>query len=238
MKINKINKINRIQKLLGKTNIVGVINSVDDLRSALRHPDSFDIAEWRVDECVDESVWSGLLALNKPVIITVRAASEGGCDHSWGPAERMQLYRRYMQTQLVAFIDIELSTAVDFQSLINEAHDMGVGVITSYHDFKRTVSGEGFGQLHSKFIEIHGDILKIAATPANMHELIEFERFALYARERFQTPIAAMAMKEYGRLSRVLEAKAGAPLVYCSIDAARVTGQWKADTLKKLLADL
>jgi 3-dehydroquinate dehydratase-1 len=51
-------------------------------------------------------------------------------------------------------------------------------------------------------------------------------------------PISVMGMGEYGKLSRLLLARAGSVLNYGYLDVVQVPGQWPAPLLKERLAEL
>ena len=108
-----------------------------------------DLVEWRVDYLNNVSSLSLLTVLtflselrnelgDTPLLFTFRTKREGG-EKSISPQAYEELYKAILMSGLVDLIDIELFLDRETVSrLIQTAHENGVPVIVSNHDFKKT----------------------------------------------------------------------------------------------------
>lgn len=227
----------KLNALLKKTNIVAVIASEKDASVALDNPDTADIFEWRVDyssSIITEDAMKELARLNRPIIVTVRDAKEGGKQASWGVEERTALYRLNMP--LATFVDIEASTADSLKDVIVEAKKADVGIIISQHFFQNlwfTALVDAGLKTYRKF---GGDIFKVALLPNDNMEFADFIKQMFVMSQLRNICLAPMAMGDkFGKVSRLLFAQNGSPLVYGHLGEAHVRGQWHVKELRDLL---
>ncbi len=108
-----------------------------------------DLVEWRVDFLNNVSSLSLLTVLtflselrnelgDLPLLFTFRTKREGG-EKSISPQAYEELYKSILSSGLIDLIDVELFLGRDIVSrLVAKAHEHGVAVIASNHDFKRT----------------------------------------------------------------------------------------------------
>jgi 3-dehydroquinate dehydratase-1 len=115
--------------------------------------------------------------------------------------------------------------------VLSEARKAGVGIIASFHDFKKTPSTARLEALLKKAADAGADVLKIAThtdTPGDVARLLDLL-------EKSPLPLAAMGMGPLGMASRVMLAGAGSVLNYGWLHQPNVTGQWSAKDLRGIL---
>ncbi|MDE1975594.1 MAG: type I 3-dehydroquinate dehydratase [Patescibacteria group bacterium] len=227
----------QLNELLEMANIVGVIASKEDARVAIANPDIADIFEWRVD--CEPHIRAEIRELcgshSRPVIITVRDASEGGRQSDWNADTRMALYREHMP--LATFIDVEASTADIMIDVIREAKSLGVGIIISQHAMNGPWSPSMSYVIARKAKLLGCDIFKLAIVPDSFEEFAEFVLCASNIMSDHKLIVAPMAMGDsFGKVSRLLFAKAGAVLMYTSLAQSVVRGQWNASEIRQMVA--
>ena len=111
-----------------------------------------DIAEWRIDWYQDvfqprkRNALAKKIRKNlqgKPLLVTFRSRREGG-ERDITPTAYQALLDEIIESNsiesnVVDLLDVELSQGMAcVQELIKHAHQMGIGVIVSQHDFKKT----------------------------------------------------------------------------------------------------
>ena len=106
-----------------------------------------DVVEWRADwfEGVFdfaqvEAVLKELRRVlgNTPVLFTFRTANEGG-EKAIEPAAYAELNKRAAATGLIDLVDVEAFTGDEVvRDIIESAHESGVVVVASNHDFEKT----------------------------------------------------------------------------------------------------
>lgn len=224
----------KLNCLLGRTNTVGVIASKEDLKIALRNPDIADIFELRIDCFVSSKGAEALHRLGKPMIVTVRDANEGGKRPDWTVETRKALYRKHMK--YATLVDVEASTAMKLKEIIDEAKSQGRGVIMSLHVFDGVWRTQLVEYALRLCRDMNGDIFKIAI---QLMEFPEFNEFLVHidniAPRMFPVQLAPMAIGKYGKVSRLLFAENGSPLVYGYLAEARVPGQWHVSEIREMM---
>jgi 3-dehydroquinate dehydratase-1 len=215
--------------------VVGTVHDVASLRAAPRAGKAMvDLLELRVDAFAEEpaELLRVLPCLKVPVIITVRDAAEGGAmemslDH------RMDLYELFLPH--AAMVDVELRNAKKMARIISHARAHGVKVILSFHDFRTTPAVKRLLQLRDSAKKAGADVFKVAAHTDTPGAVM---RLASLLEDAKNPPCSVMGMGEFGKVSRLLFARAGSVLNYAYLGEAQVPGQWPAALLKKRLAEL
>jgi 3-dehydroquinate dehydratase-1 len=167
-----------------------------------------------------------------PFIVTVRHPKEGGMNRL-GPEARRALYAQFLEH--AALIDVELRSVESLGGVLAAARERGVKLIVSAHDFRATPSEARLCQIIRRSVAVGADICKIAARadhPKAVQSLL-----SLLAR-RAPAPLSVMAMGRFGKVSRLLFARAGSVLNYGYLAAPNASGQWPAVQLKERLAEL
>jgi len=231
-------------ELLKKTNVVGVVTQYEDLFAAQSAPlGSVDALEMRLDKWpfpFGHPHTRNLIALGMPLIITPRDERECGMKKDWTVRDRTDLFFKYMPH--ATFIDVEASTAESLGHIIKHAHQMGVWVIISYHNFTEMPSYAEIICQAEACRRFGGDVLKIAVNAQDYGDLSELydavNTITVTMKDKFPFKVSVMAMGRLGGVSRFVDALMGGPLVYGCFSKATVTGQPKAIEVKKLLAEL
>ena len=110
-----------------------------------------DLVEFRADcfeDCLDMDVLIKILEKIQdelaefPIVFTFRTRSEGG-SHDITPDQYREMLLRVVENELVDLIDVEYFYDIPFVTeVIEAAHDHGIKVVVSNHDFKTTIPME------------------------------------------------------------------------------------------------
>lgn len=217
-----------------------VVGSVTDWETWLRVTEpgadpECDIVELRVDALSAELTPRQIMErpCARPVLLTLRHESEGGCRPCWQEAERIGLAKELLP--MATLLDWEIARLSQARSLITEARKRGILIIGSSHDFVDTPAVSTMLALEDKGRTHRIDIAKFAFrlnTAADMNvgcELLEAAR----------GPMALMGMGELGPTSRLLFSQLGSCLIYGFLGSKPAApGQWKAADFRKALAML
>lgn len=219
--------------------VVGVIPDAATLSlwaqmDAAQRERTCDVIELRLDtlKLPPADLRQALAGNAIPILITARHPAEGG-QGSEDAAGRMALLEPLLD--LAALVDIELRSIMDMRATIQKTHAAGAHVVGSFHDFQAT-PGEEVLRGAISFAQPAGlDAVKIATFingPADLTRLISLTA------ETHRLRLSSMGMGPWGRVSRLVLAKAGSLLNYGFIGESNAPGQWPAARLKELLAEL
>ncbi|AIQ15997.1 3-dehydroquinate dehydratase [Paenibacillus sp. FSL H7-0357] len=204
-----------------------------------------DVLEWRSDffagvdniEAVTE-VLEMIQAIlpDLPLIFTFRSAREGG-ERQIATEDYIRLNKAAAASGLVDIIDVELfNEEADVQALIAAAHNCGVFVIVSNHDFQGTPSEEEIVSRLRKAQELGGDLPKIAVMPCSAADVLTL----LAATNRMQElyadrPIITMSMAGEGVISRLAGEIFGSALTFGAAHKPSAPGQVAVAELRQVL---
>ncbi|MEK5234871.1 type I 3-dehydroquinate dehydratase [Paenibacillus sp. FSL L8-0470] len=204
-----------------------------------------DVVEWRSDffagvdniEAVTEVLEMIQACLpDLPLIFTFRSAREGG-ERQIATEDYIRLNKAAAASGLVDIIDVELfNEEADVQALIVAAHDCGVFVIVSNHDFQGTPPEEEIVSRLRKAQELGGDLPKIAVMPCSAADVLTL----LAATNRMQElyadrPIITMSMAGEGVISRLAGEIFGSALTFGAAHKPSAPGQVAVAELRKVL---
>jgi 3-dehydroquinate dehydratase type I len=207
-----------------------------DLRKA--KDEGSDLAELRIDflNNKDLSIIESIIANSPiPLIVTNRNRDDGGKFPSKDGDSRLSLLSSCIEWK-PAFIDIELHTdKQDIDALTEKAHSNGVGVICSYHDFKKTPNLQEIMRIHREMIANKADLAKLVFTPTDKKDNLEILKATSELRKS-NTPFALFGMGMIGQSTRLLCPIIGASLTYCALepDPRSNLGQVSLDQTKRL----
>jgi 3-dehydroquinate dehydratase I len=221
--------------LLQTPQVVGTIHSAGSLKRALKlKSGEVDLLELRVDHFAEDPrvLLKAADRLPAPLIVTVRRPDEGGAN-GLSLARRRELYGQFLP--IATFIDIELRSVEKLTETAKAAQTSGVGVIVSDHHFKSTPSLAQLEKRHAAAQAAGADIFKLAATAQNPRDLCTLLSFLTRAKKG---NLSVMGMGPFGKISRVLLARAGSLLNYGYLDQPQVPGQWEATLLKQRVAEV
>lgn len=216
--------------------IVGTIHSPAALREALRLKDgTVDFLEVRVDHFAADlaPLRRALPKLNAPLIVTVRHPAEGGAGALSMP-ERRALYLEFLPH--AALLDLELRSCETLAKVRHEAKKAGVGLILSHHRFDTTPSLANLRQKAKAARVVEPDIFKIATLTRSVADLAIL--LTLLAQTKQGPALSVMGMGPFGKVSRLVLARAGSALNYGFLGDAQLPGQWPAHLLRARLAEL
>ncbi|WP_342438412.1 type I 3-dehydroquinate dehydratase [Paenibacillus sp. FSL L8-0436] len=204
-----------------------------------------DVVEWRSDffagvdniEAVTE-VLEMIQAIlpDLPLIFTFRSAREGG-ERQIATEDYIRLNKAAAASGFVDIIDVELfNEEADVQALIAAAHDCGVFVIVSNHDFQGTPPEEEIVSRLRKAQELGGDLPKIAVMPCSAADVLTL----LAATNRMQElyadrPVITMSMAGEGIISRLAGEIFGSALTFGAAHKPSAPGQVAVAELRKVL---
>ena len=193
--------------------IVGVTK--EDILAEAKSFDNIpvDVVEWRVDwfenvfdfSKVKDTLRDLRAVLgDTPLLMTFRTSKEGG-EKSIEIDDYAMFNIKVAETGYVDLIDVEVFTGDDVvKKVIAGAHNAGVKVIASNHDFNKTPDKDDIISRLRKMQDLGADILKIAVMPTNKKDVLTLlaateEMYSDYA----ERPIITMSMDGTGVISRL-----------------------------------
>ena len=204
-----------------------------------------DVVEWRADWfngvfdfAQVEAVLKELRRVlgNTPVLFTFRTANEGG-EKAIEPAAYAELNKRAAATGLIDLVDVEAFTGDEVvRDIIESAHESGVVVVASNHDFEKTPEKDEIVRRLRKMQELDADIPKIAVMPQSRKDVLTLlsateEMVSEYA----DRPIITMSMSATGLISRLCGECFGSALTFGAVGKASAPGQMNASDLSEIL---
>lgn len=205
-----------------------------------------DVVEWRVDwfdgvfdfAQVEDVLKDLRPALgNTPILFTFRTSKEGG-EKAIEPDVYVELNKKAAAaTGLVDLVDVEAFTGDSYvKEIIEAAHEAGVAVVASNHDFDKTPDKDDIVGRLRKMQELDADIPKIAVMPQNKKDVLTLlaateEMVSEYA----DRPIITMSMAGTGLISRLCGEVFGSALTFGAVGKASAPGQMNAADLNTVL---
>jgi 3-dehydroquinate dehydratase, type I len=226
--------------------IVGVTK--EDILAEAKSFDNIpvDVVEWRVDWFENVFDFSKVKDTLKdlravlgdtPLLMTFRTSKEGG-EKSIEIDDYAMFNIKVAETGYVDLIDVEVFTGDDVvKKIIAGAHNAGVKVIASNHDFNKTPDKDDIISRLRKMQDLGADILKIAVMPTNKKDVLTLlaateEMYSDYA----ERPIITMSMAGTGVISRLCGEVFGSSLTFGAAGKASAPGQMGVNDLSTVLA--
>lgn len=204
-----------------------------------------DVVEWRVDWYEDifdftktEATMQALREVlgEMPILFTFRTSKEGG-EKAIETEAYVELNQNVAKTGLVDLVDVEAFTGDDVvKAVVEIAHENGVKVIASNHDFHKTPAKEEIVSRLRKMQELGADIPKIAVMPQNKKDVLTLlaateEMVSEYA----DRPIITMSMSGTGVISRLCGEVFGSALTFGAVGKVSAPGQMGIEDLTTVL---
>ena len=204
-----------------------------------------DVVEWRVDWYEDifdftktEATMQALREVlgEMPILFTFRTSKEGG-EKAIETEAYVELNQNAAKTGLVDLVDVEAFTGDDVvKAVVEIAHENGVKVIASNHDFHKTPAKEEIVSRLRKMQELGADIPKIAVMPQNKKDVLTLlaateEMVSEYA----DRPIITMSMSGTGVISRLCGEVFGSALTFGAVGKGSAPGQMGIEDLTTVL---
>jgi 3-dehydroquinate dehydratase-1 len=225
--------------------IVGVTK--DEIIAEAKTFDSIpvDVVEWRVDWFDDVFATEKVLETAKelqevlkdiPVLLTFRTSKEGG-EKEISVNDYAALNIAAAQSGYVDLIDVEAFTGDDIvKTIIDAAHEAGVKVIASNHDFFKTPEKEEIIRRLRMMQDFGADIPKMAVMPTCKQDVLTLLSATLEMSEKYaDRPIITMSMAGTGVVSRLTGETFGSALTFGAASKASAPGQVGVHELKKML---
>ena len=204
-----------------------------------------DLLEWRADWYEQALEKERLLEVldflraalgERPLLVTFRTREEGGEQEA--PREA---YEAFLDTVLESgkadLIDVELFRGEELlRNICRRAHEAGVAVAASSHDFEGTPEKEEIIRRLCRMQECGADLLKLAAMPKNPGDVLTLLTATWEMKEKYaRQPLITMSMGGAGLVSRLAGEVFGSALTFGSAGVASAPGQIDADRLRSAL---
>ena len=223
--------------------LAGLKNSVSAILSS-----PFDFVEWRADFYQNvqkpEICSQAMTLLRKelgeaPILFTIRTSLEmGKLEISTEAYVKANLY--VINSGLVDLVDVELSrgeTAV--KTLVEAAHQKGVKIVMSRHDFAQTPAKEVIIKDLCTMQNLGADIAKFAVMPKTERDVLTMLDATLTMKEEHNsTPVITMSMGHFGMVSRVCGQLVGSCVTFGTAGKASAPGQLPATDVALFLKSL
>lgn len=204
-----------------------------------------DVVEWRADwfegiediEKVKDVLKDLVPALHDiPLLFTFRTSKEGG-ERAIAPSDYAALNKAAAKTGFVDLIDVEAFTGDDIViDIITYAHECGVKVVASNHDFDKTPEVDDIVFRLRRMQDLGGDIPKIAVTPKGKRDVVKLLEATVIMSEKYaDRPIITISMGGIGAVSRLAGEIFGSALTFGAAKKASAPGQIGAKDLYQVL---
>lgn len=203
-----------------------------------------DLGEWRCDWyggiLEHDAVTKALPGLRKalgdiPLLFTFRTQGEGG-NRPASLKEYRDLLCRAICSDCVDLVDVELFLGHEtVRDLAKLAHDRGVRVILSNHDFHSTPDREELLDRLKQMEALGADLAKIAVMPESPEDVLTLLSATSEAAHTLSCPVISMSMKGTGLVSRLSGELFGSCLTFGSVGDASAPGQIDVRELRGIL---
>ncbi len=206
--------------------------------------DSVDLVELRIDyleEVGDNMQLQNVLKQIQhilgdiPLLCTLRTAAEGG-ELEVTEEQYDNILCACIDSGAIDMLDVEYYRGKElFQKISSYAHEKGVMVVGSNHDFQETPKKEELVQRLTCMEAAGADIAKIAVMPKDEQDVITVLDATLEARESINVPVVTISMGKMGLISRLAGQTFGSCITFGVGRKASAPGQIDADALKEVL---
>ncbi|WP_422509874.1 type I 3-dehydroquinate dehydratase [Stenotrophomonas sp. GZD-301] len=212
--------------------------------AAIAASTSTDLAEWRIDYLDIATDAPALVALGKriarvldgkPMIVTFRTQAEGG-SRPIRDVDYAALNAALLRGGFAQMIDVEMfrDPAV-VSALVAQAHQAGVKVVMSSHDFQATPPREEIVARLLRQEVLGADVLKIAVMPHDAGDVLALLDATWQVRQRSSRPLLTMSMGGTGVVSRLAGETFGQALTFGMIGTPSAPGQVEVERLQSVL---
>ena len=219
--------------------------ATDDLSAEPAARSHADAVEFRLDLATDPLDQLAAYDGDLPLIVTNRAAWEGG--EADDETRRLDTLASALDHETVAAVDLEcgaLDGSVEaaaterVRELRASAREADIAVIASIHDFESTPSVDELVDLLERASD-EGDVGKLAVTATDRSDALAVLSATHRSVEAGRT-VATMAMGAAGQHTRAVAPVYGSKIGYAPVDPAGATasGQYDLATLRRLVDGL
>ncbi len=212
-----------------ETDVNSFINKIKEVQEV-----NVDLIELRIDYLDNISeVLDQILQVksNKPYILTIRKASEGG-KSSLDENTRMNLFLKAMDR--VNYIDVEYSSEEIAKKLIDKKK---CKIILSMHDFEKTPSKRELNNIIDEMFNFGADIAKIAVMCKSYDDSIKLIELLDHWKNK---DVIIIGMGSFGTFTRILSPIFDPFLNFVSLSLGRESapGQITLEQMHKFMAIL
>lgn len=204
-----------------------------------------DIVEWRMDFLQGIGEQKKLQELlpflrenleDLPLLCTFRTKSEGG-EQEISREMYEELNQKVINSKMADAIDVELFLGEEtVKPLLLAAHEAGMAVIGSNHDFYKTPAKEEIVNRLCKMQEMGMDVAKIAVMPQSEADVLTLLDATREMKEKHaDSPVITMSMGAKGVISRMTGEIFGSSLTFAMLGKASAPGQVPLEELKDIL---
>lgn len=119
-------------------------------------------------------------------------------------------------------VEIDRSGAAE---LIDAAHEQGISVVASHHNFAGTDPAEALAATFTTMAAAGADVAKIAMMPTSSADVAELLGATARAAETLEIPVLGISMGQLGRTSRVMGADFGSCATFAQLGESSAPGQ-------------
>lgn len=210
--------------------------------------DEIDMVEFRGDYFEGLDDIPRLLALlqrlqeklteaDKILLFTIRSEAEGGEKLAFTTPGIYEINEAVIESAIPDMVDVELfSGAEDIQKLVTLAHQKGVYIIMSNHEFHTTPEADVMLNRLRSMQDMGADIAKIAVMPKDEMQLLRLLAVTNTMYEKYATiPLITISMGRLGTLSRLCGQIFGSAVTFAALEQASAPGQIPVDELNMML---
>lgn len=203
-----------------------------------------EMVEWRADFFEDlfdkeklKKLLGALRSMFKDIIflVTVRSIGEGG-RVSMEEEDKRELLTDIARTRCPDLMDVEYFQYTRPDTLIKDIQGMGVSVITSHHDFKKTPKKSVCLRLLEQMETADADIIKLCTMPQNSGDVFEL---GSASNEFFEknpgVNLIIISMGNPGVITRIAPGAFNSSVSFGSVDKTSAPGQVEYNRLKDLI---
>lgn len=231
--------------LVGKTeeDIAGQAQKICDCKSRI------DIVEFRADYYEGLQDIPRLLAFleklyamlgDKVLLFTIRSESEGGEKLKLKTPDVYDINRAVIESTIPDMVDVELySGDEDVDKLVKLAHEKGIYIVMSNHDFNKTPEVQDMVSRMCRMQDMGADIAKIAVMPQNNEQLINlFTATSIMNTKYARVPVITISMGKLGALSRIAGQVFGSSVTFAALEQSSAPGQIPVDELDEMMTKI
>ena len=217
---------------------------LEEARAVLGLP--VDMIEWRADYFRDVEDPGALTAClrelravigDMPLLFTLRSEVERGAFSGSG-RQYASIVGTAASSGCVDLVDVELARCeAGAADIIGAAHERGVRVVASYHDFDATPAKDKLIEIFCSMQSHDADILKIAVMPRSPEDaFILMEATEEASRLYVDRPVVGISMGELGLISRSKAEAIGSAICFAAgPDGGSAPGHIAAEEMSEIL---
>ncbi|KRL00618.1 type I 3-dehydroquinate dehydratase [Liquorilactobacillus capillatus] len=204
-----------------------------------------DVVEWRIDfytNVLDEEEYlithhrlKQILGDDIILLTTFRTQQEGGV-RKLTDKQYFKLVNWIILNHLTDMLDLELMrSSPEITHTISLAHQKGIKVILSKHDFQRTPTQTEIVVRLKQMAALQADIAKIAVMPHNADDVLTLLNATRQADLVISIPLITMSMGQLGKISRLSGPLFGSVLSFAALAKTSAPGQLSVAALRQAL---